>query len=171
MADASTALTPAPTSRSRPVQAAVFFTFLLIALYGLDQLRLFMKSPQSGIFGHFSAGGYTIQRLVDTRTSAPLAVGWRILAVEGVSVSGWFRSLLRFPTGAGPSWSLSKKTALSVTDQQGIVHNVMLSLRPFSQADLWGPFWIWFLAWFILFSGGYLFFVTPLGPFLDVRSE
>ncbi len=34
-------------------------------------------------------------------------------------------------------------------------------MRSFSAKDLWGPFWIWFLAWFIFFSGAFLYFRYP----------
>lgn len=162
MPDDSPASAHKPTSRSRPVQTAVFLTFLLIALYGLDQLRLFVNLPQTGIFGSFGTGGYTIQKLVEPRTSAPLEVGWRITAIEGLPVSQWFRLLLGFPPGEGPFRALSKRTALAVADQQGVQRTVFLTLRSFSLTDLWGPFWIWFLAWFILFSGGYLFLRYPV---------
>jgi signal transduction histidine kinase len=166
----SPGLISGPASRSRPAQVAVVLAFLLVAFYGLDQGRLFLKSPQSGVFGSFRAGGYTVQKLVDARTSAPLTVGWRITAIDGIPVSRWFRTLLRFPPGEGPSWSFSTQNTLSVTDQQGGVRTILLTLRPFHVSDLGGPFWIWFLAWFILFSGGYLFFRYPVQARVNLLS-
>ncbi len=145
----------------RLVQWAGFFLILAIALYGVDRLLLFIRTPQTGIYGVFRSGGYTVQTLADAQTSPLLEAGQRIIAVGGIPVSAWFQSLLRIPPGEGPSWSIDRPPSILVADQKGRSRTTILYLKPFSAKDLWGPFRIWFLAWFIFFSGTYLFFRFP----------
>ncbi len=90
-----------------------------------------------------------------------MEIGQRIIAVDEIAVSAWFQSLLRLPPGPGPSWSLDRPVSITVTDQKGGSRATILSLRSFSAKDLGGPFWIWFLAWFIFSSGTYLLFRYP----------
>ena len=140
----------------RLVHWAGFFLILAIAVYGIDRLLLFVRAPQTGIYGVFRSGGYTIgytiQTVDEARTFPPVKTGQRITAVEGIAVSAWFQSLLQLPPGPGPTWSLDRPVSITVTDQEGRSRNTVLSLRSFSAKDLWGPFWIWSLAWFIFFQ-------------------
>ncbi len=145
----------------RLVHWAGFFLILAIAVYGIDRLLLFVRAPQTGIYGVFRSGGYTIQTIAEARAFPPLGVGQRIIAVDGTPVSAWFQSLLQFPPGPGPSWSLNRPVPITVADPKGESRAAFLSLRPFSATTLWGPFWIWFLAWFIFFSGAFLYFRYP----------
>jgi len=154
----------------RLVQWAGFFLALAIALYGLDRLLLFIRAPQTGIYGVFRSGGYALQTVADARTFPPLETGQRIIAVDGIPVSAWFQSLLRLAPGPGPSWSLDRPVSITVKDQKGESRTRTLSLRPFAAKDLWGPFWIWFLAWFIFFSGTTLFFRYPDQPRVRLLS-
>ncbi len=145
----------------RLAQWAGFFLILTIALYGVDRLLLFARAPQTGVYGVFRSGGYAIQTVADARSIPPLESGQRIIAVDGIPVSAWFQSLFRIAPRPGPSWSLDRPVAITVTDQKGVSRAAILSLRSFSANDLWGPFRIWFLAWFIFFSGTYFFFRYP----------
>ena len=154
----------------RLVQGAGLFLALAIAFYGLDRLRLFVRAPQTGIYGVFRSGGYAIQAVSEARTFPPLEVGQRIIAVDGIPVAAWFQSLLRLAPGPGPSWSLNRPVSITVADQKGGIRATILSLRSFSAKDLGGPFWIWFLAWFIFFSGTYLLFRYPDQPRVRLLS-
>ena len=145
----------------RLVQWAGFFLVLATALYGLDRLGLFVRAPQTGVYGAFRSGGFAIQAVADARAFPPLEIGQRITAIDGIPVAAWFQSLFRLAPGPGPNWSLHRPVSITVADQKGGSRTAVLSLRPFSAKDLWGPFWIWFLAWFIFISGTYLFFRYP----------
>ncbi|RPH88168.1 MAG: hypothetical protein EHM75_04155, partial [Desulfobacteraceae bacterium] len=145
----------------RLVQWAGLLFVLAVALYGLDRLGLFVRTPQTGLYGVFRSGGYAVQAVADARAFPPLEIGQRITAIDGIPVAVWFQSLFRLAPGPGPSWSLNRPVSITVANQNGGSRPAVLSLRPFSAKDLWGPFWIWFLAWFIFISGTYLFFRTP----------
>ena len=124
----------------RLVQWAGFLLVLAVALVGLDRLGLFVGVPQTGIYGVFRSGGYTIQTVVEARTFPPLEAGQRILAVEGIPVSAWFQSLLRFAPGPGPSWSPDRPVSITVADQKGRSWTATLSLRSFATEGPLGAF-------------------------------
>lgn len=145
-----------------PVRVTAVFAILFIALFGIDRLNLFVNSPQTGIYGGFSSQGYTIQKLFNAKSSAPLAAGMQITTIDGIPVSNWFQSLFHLAPGKGPSWSSNRAVSLTVVEQNGPPRTLLLTLRPFSAEDLLGPFWIWFLGWFVLFSGAYLLFRYPV---------
>lgn len=147
-----------------------FLFILIIALYGVDRLLLFVRAPQTGIYGVFRSGGYTVQTVAETQAFPPLEIGQRITAVDGIPVSAWFQSLFGIAPGKGPSWSLDRPVSITVADQKGRSQAATLSLRAFSAKDLWGPFRIWFLAWFIFSGGAYLFFRYPHQPRVRLLS-
>jgi signal transduction histidine kinase/branched-subunit amino acid transport protein len=141
------------------VRLIVLAAVILVALYGLDRLILFMKTPFVGIYGEFRSRGFYIQSLAGEGSSEIPKSGAYITSIEGVPVEEWLRSLLRFPQKPMPQWSLEKPLRIGVTDESNVSKTVSLALRyPEWKDFLQHPFWLWILAVFILFCGAYLQF-------------
>jgi hypothetical protein len=137
------------------VLAAVF----LVALYGLDRLILFMRTPFAGIYGEFRSNGFYVQSLAGGESPSLVKPGACIISVEGVPVEEWLRALLHIPQKAVPGWSLEKSLRIGVTGESNAPETVLLVLRSPEWKDFFGnPFRLWILAIFILFCGAYLQF-------------
>lgn len=150
-----------PNLLNRKVSILVMIVAAIVALYGLDRLILFIKSPYIGIYGEFRSEGYSIQTVIDVKSSEPLSAGMIITSIEGKQIEDWVESLI-FPKGSAPIWSFEKSMEVKVLDERKQIKQVYIYPRRPSIEDLLrSPFWLWFLASFILFCGTYLLFHYP----------
>jgi len=130
---------------------------VLIMAYGVWDLICFVKSPYLGIYGDLASGRFVTSRVVNLGSSEPLELGTQIVAVEGVAVEEWVRSFFRLPPRAGPLVSVEKPLELKIQEGLNLSRTVLAIPRDATLEDfLRGPFWLWSLATFILFCGGYL---------------
>jgi len=138
---------------------------ILIAVYGLRDLVVFMKSPYLGIYGEFDSEGYRIEKVVSLESADSLRVGSHIKTLRGVSIEEWLQSFLRLPPIPSRSklfGSFEKPLELKVQDEMNVPKTVLVFPRHASMEDfLLGPFYLWLLSTFVLFCGTYLLFRYP----------
>jgi len=150
-----------PDFLNRKISILVMIVAAIVALYGLDRLFLFIKSPYIGIYGEFRSEGYSLQTVIDVKSSEPLSAGMYITSIEDKPIEHWVQSLF-VAKGPGPSWLIEKSMEIKVLDERNQIKQIHIYPRRLSIEDLLGsPFWPWFLASFILFCGTYLLFRYP----------
>ncbi len=155
---------------NRKVSILVTIAIVIVALYGLDRLVLFIRSPYIGIYGELRSEGYSIQTVIDVKSSEPLSAGMIITSIEGKQVEDWVKSLI-FQKDSSPVRSFEKPIEVKVLDERNQSKSVFIYPRRSSIEDLLeGPFQIWFLAVFILFCGTYLLFHYPKQPRVHILS-
>ena len=91
-----------PNFSNRKVSILVIIAIVIVALYGLDRLILFIKSPYIGTYGEFRSEGYSIQTIIDVKSSESLSAGMTITSIEDKPIEHWVQSLF-VAKGPGPS--------------------------------------------------------------------
>ena len=142
-------------------QIVLLVVIAAVALYGVDRLILFLKSPYIGIYGELRSKGYYVQKVVDIRSSEPIMSGTYITSLDGIPVGEWLRSFLRI-SSKDPLWSIQKPVELKILNQGSPPESIFVTPRRASLKDFFQTsFGLWFLASFILFCGTYLLFYYP----------
>ena len=141
------------------VRIIVLAAVILVALYGLDRLILFMKTPYVGIYGEFRSKGFLVQSVTDARGSEFVRPGTYVKSIDGISMENRVRSLFHGLPRLKTLWPLDQPLKTEIEDERGLSKAGVIFPRYPTMKDFFqNPFWLWMLAVFILFCGTYLQF-------------